>query len=51
MKTVITPFSNEATTIEELNIESADDKISIFGNLELTRDKEGLKKAESLKTI
>ena len=48
------PFKNEADCItigEDLNIENRVDRVSIFGNIDLTLDKEGLKAAKELKAI
>lgn len=43
------PFSDQALKIEELSIESREDQISLYGSLDITRDKEGLDKAVKLK--
>ena len=48
------PFKNEADCItlgEDLTIENRVDRISIFGSIDLTLDKEGLKVAKGLKAI
>ena len=48
------PYKNEADCItigEDLNIENRADRVSIFGSLDLTLDKEGLKAAKELKAI
>jgi len=37
--------------ISELTIENRVDRVSIFGNIDITLDKEGLKAARELKTI
>lgn len=49
----IRPFENEAESlqIEELTIENRLDRISIYGNLEITRDKAGLNRARQLQRI
>jgi hypothetical protein len=49
----ITPFANEseALGIDELNIENREDRVSIYGSLDVTRDQEGLKKALILKEV
>lgn len=49
-----TPYKNEADCItigEDLTIENRRDRVSIFGSIDLTLDKEGLKAAKELKTI
>jgi hypothetical protein len=48
------PFRNESDCItigEDLNIENRVDMVSIFGSIDLTLDKEGLKAARELKAI
>lgn len=48
------PFRNEADCIiigENLTIENRVDRVSIFGSIDLTLDKEGLKAAKELKVI
>jgi len=47
------PFQNESDCIQlnELNIENRIDRVSIFGSIDLTLDKEGLKLAQELKKI
>lgn len=49
----IKPFQNEeeSESIDELTIENRLDRISIYGSLEITRDKAGLKQALALKEI
>lgn len=52
MKTM-TPFANEADSMQigELTMENGTDRIALYGNLDLTRDKDGLKNARLLKGI
>ena len=48
------PFKNEADCVhigDDLNIENRVDRVSVFGSIDLTLDKEGLKAAKELKTI
>ena len=48
------PFRNEADCITiggDLSIENRVDRVSIFGSIDLTLDKEGLKAAKELKAI
>jgi len=50
MKT-ITPFANdsEAQSLGGLTIENGTDQVSLYGSLDLTKDKVGLKQARALK--
>lgn len=52
-KSNFTPFANEEDSIQigDLTIENRIDRISIFGSLDLTMDKEGKGKALALKKI
>jgi hypothetical protein len=52
-KNEFTPFENEADCVQigDLTIENRVDRVSIFGSLDLTLDKEGLKMAKELKGI
>jgi len=49
----ITPFANEADSvgIGDLTVENRLDRVSIYGSLDLTRDKQGLKNARALKEL
>lgn len=49
----IQPFANdsEAVTIGELSVENQADRVSVFGSLDLTRDKAGLRHARALKAV
>ena len=49
----IAPFANEtdSLSIGELTIENREDRISIYGSIDITRDKEGLGNAEILQTL
>jgi hypothetical protein len=46
-------YANEtdSLTIGELNVENRLDRISLYGSLELTKDKEGLQNAYELKYL
>lgn len=47
------PFGNESDCLQigGITIENRVDRVSIFGNIDITRDKEGLAVARELKTI
>jgi hypothetical protein len=47
------PFANDADSIEiaGLTIENGTDRIAVYGNLDLTRDKPGLEGALTLKSL
>jgi hypothetical protein len=47
------PFADDETafTLGEFNLENGQDRIAIYGNLELTRDKQGLETARALKAV
>ena len=47
------PYANESDTlqIEGLTIENRLDRISIYGSIDITRDKQGLKVAQELKAL
>jgi len=49
----IQPFENEAESlqIDELTIENRLDRISIYGNIDITRDKAGLERARQLQRL
>ncbi len=49
----IAPFANEtdSLSIGDLTVENREDRITIYGNIDLTRDKEGLGNAEILQTL
>jgi len=51
--TKIAPFANEtdSLSIGELTVENRLDRISIYGSIDITRDKEGLALAETLQTL
>jgi hypothetical protein len=51
--TLISPFRNESECLRlgGLTIENRLDRISIFGSLDITKDKEGLAAAKTLKAI
>ncbi len=52
MKT-ITPFANESDSVGlgDLTIENHEDRVALYGSIDLTRDQEGLAQARSLKTL
>ena len=49
----IAPFANESETISigEFTVENREDRVSFYGNLDITRDKEGLRNAFMLKQL
>ncbi len=49
----IAPFANEtdSLSIGDLTVENREDRITIYGNIDITRDKEGLGNAETLQTL
>ncbi|WP_298440361.1 hypothetical protein [Geobacter sp.] len=49
----IAPFKNESECLQinGLTIENRLDRVSLYGSLDITRDKEGLEKAAKLKEI
>jgi hypothetical protein len=53
MKKTISPFTNESESfgIGDLTIENRTDRISIYGSIDLTRDKAGLEQARMLRTV
>lgn len=52
-KNDFSPFKNESDCIQigELTIENRIDKVSIFGSIDITLDKEGLAVSKELKAI
>jgi hypothetical protein len=52
MKT-IKPFANESESIGigDLTIENRTDRVSVYGSLDLTRDREGLRHARDLRAL
>jgi hypothetical protein len=53
MKQTISPFTNESESlgIGDLTIENRMDRISIYGSIDLTRDKAGLEHARILRAV
>jgi hypothetical protein len=53
MTLIASPFGNEseAAQLSELMIENRLDRISLFGSIDITRDKGGLEKATELKVL
>jgi len=47
------PFKNEADSVEigDLTIENRVDRVSIFGSIDITKDKIGLSAARQLKSV
>ena len=47
------PFADEATSLQvgKLTIENRTDRVSLYGQLDLTRDKEGLRQAGRLAAV
>lgn len=52
-KKIINPFKNERECLQigDLTVENRTDRVSIFGSIDITRDKEGLAIARQLKNI
>jgi hypothetical protein len=50
---ILDPFANEADSIMigDLTVENRLDRIELYGSLQITRDKAGLKLAEELKDL
>lgn len=50
---VVSPFKNESECLQigSLTVENRIDRVSIFGSIDITRDKEGLAVARELKSI
>lgn len=50
---IIDPYQNESESIQidELTIENRLDRVSIYGSIDLTLDKQGLKNAQRLREI
>jgi hypothetical protein len=53
MKKTISPFANESESLDigDLTIENRTNRISIYGNIDLTRDKAGLEHARMFKAV
>ena len=53
MKQPIEPFANESDSLSVggLTVENRTDRVSLYGNLDLTRDKRGLADARELKAV
>jgi hypothetical protein len=53
MKKTISPFTSESESLSigDLTIENRTDRISIYGNIDLTRDKAGLEHARLLQAV
>jgi hypothetical protein len=49
----INPFANESESLrlDDLTIENRTDRVSLYGSIEITRDKRGLELARSLKNL
>jgi hypothetical protein len=49
----IKPYADEADSLEigDLTVENRLDQVSIYGEIQLTKDKQGLQKAKELKAI
>jgi hypothetical protein len=52
MKT-LSPYANESESfgLGDLTVENRTDRVSIYGSIDLTRDKEGLAHAQTLKSL
>lgn len=46
------PFSDDSSSLSigELTVENGTDKVALYGSLDVTRDKNGLKQAKALKS-
>lgn len=53
MPAKLKPYADDAASmaIEELTIENGQDRVAVYGNLDLTRDKVGLQHARALKAV
>ena len=49
----IEPFANESESvgIADLTVENRTDRVSVYGNIDLTRDRQGLKDARALRDL
>jgi hypothetical protein len=49
----IDPFANEseALQLDELTIENRTDRVSLYGSIDITRDKRGLELARTIKNL
>jgi hypothetical protein len=47
------PYADDATSlsIDGLTLENGRDRVAVYGNLDLTRDKQGLQHARDLKAV
>jgi len=47
------PFSDDSTSLSigEFTVENGTDKVALYGTLDVTRDKNGLKQAKALKVV
>ncbi len=52
-KKIIKPFSNESECLQigDLTIQNRVDRVSVYGSLDITRDKKGLAAARDLKAV
>ena len=50
---MIKPFANESGSvgIADLTVENRTDRVSVYGSIDLTRDKQGLKHARDLRDL
>jgi hypothetical protein len=53
MRASFTPFQNEADCLQiaDLTLENRLDRVSLYGSIDLTKDREGLALAEQLKAV
>jgi hypothetical protein len=51
--TKLTPFADDAAsvTIDKLTVENGTERLALYGSLDISRDKAGLRHALALKTI
>ena len=53
MTRTLTPFADNAASLSigEMTLENGQERIALYGNLDLTRDKQGLQHARALKAV
>src|SRR5919202_1351227 len=53
MTHTLTPFADDAASLSigEMTLENGQERLALYGNLDLTRDKQGLQHARALKTV
>jgi hypothetical protein len=53
MTHTLTPFADDAASLSigEMRLENGQERIALYGNLDLTRDKQGLQHARALRAV